>query len=43
ALAQEYRISNIPTMILFKDWKEVARIVGGKNKEYLIQQIEKVK
>jgi thioredoxin 1 len=43
ALAQEYRISNIPTMILFKDGKEVTRIVGVKNKEYILQEIDKVK
>lgn len=43
SLAQTYQIRNIPTMVLFKDGKEVERIVGIRNKEYLVQQINKVK
>jgi thioredoxin 1 len=43
ALAQQYQIRNIPTMILFKNGKEVARFVGIKNKDFLVQQINKVK
>ena len=43
SLAQQYQIRNIPTMILFKDGKEVARFVGMKNKEFLVQQINNVK
>ncbi len=43
SLAQKYQIRNIPTMILFKDGKEVTRYIGIKNKEYLIQKIDKVK
>ena len=43
SLAQKYQIRNIPTMILFKDGKEVSRIVGVKSKQYLLQEIAKVK
>jgi thioredoxin 1 len=42
-LAQKFHVRNIPTMILFKDGKEINRIVGVKNKEFLLQQIQKVK
>ena len=43
ALAQKYQIRNIPTMILFKDGKEVNRIVGVKSKQYLLQEIDKIR
>ena len=43
SLAQQFQIRNIPTMILFKDGKEVRRFVGVKNKEFLLQQINEVK
>jgi thioredoxin 1 len=43
SLAQKYQIRNIPTMILFKDGKEVSRIVGVKSKQYLLQEIVKVR
>jgi thioredoxin 1 len=43
SLAQKYQIRNIPTMILFKDGKEVSRIVGVKSKQYLLQEIDKVR
>jgi thioredoxin 1 len=42
-LAQKYQIRNIPTMILFKDGREINRFVGMKNKEFLLQQINNVK
>lgn len=41
-LAQKYNIRNIPTMVLFKNGKEINRFVGIKNKEFLINQIRKV-
>jgi len=41
SLAQKFQVRNIPTMILFKDGKEINRIVGVKNKEFLLQQIQK--
>jgi thioredoxin 1 len=41
SLAQKYQVRNIPTMILFRDGKEINRIVGVKNKEFLLQQIQK--
>ncbi len=43
ALAQKYQIRNIPTMILFKDGKEVNRIVGVRSEQYLLQQINNVR
>lgn len=42
-VAAKYGIRNIPTMILFKDGKEVERLVGMKSKESLITSIEKAK
>ena len=42
-LAQKYQIRNIPTMILFKNGKEVNRFVGVKNKEFLLQEINKAR
>jgi thioredoxin 1 len=41
-LAQKFKIRNIPTMVLFKDGKEVERFVGIKTKDFLIKQIEKI-
>ncbi len=41
-LATEFKIRNIPTMVLFKDSKEVNRFVGVKSKEFLLKEIAKV-
>ena len=41
-LANKFKIRNIPTMVLFKNGKEVERFVGIKTKDFLIKQIEKV-
>lgn len=41
-LAIEFKIRNIPTMILFKDGKEINRFVGIKSKEFLLKEIAKV-
>ncbi len=42
-LAQKFRIRSIPTLIIFKNGKEVQRIVGVKGKEFLIKQIQQQK
>jgi len=42
-LANKFNIRSIPTLILFKDGKEVNRFIGIKNKEFLKQQIGKIK
>ncbi len=39
--AEKYEVSSIPTTILFKNGKEVARIVGLKDKEFLTNLINK--
>jgi thioredoxin 1 len=41
SLAQEYEVRSIPTMVLFKNGKEVNRFVGIKQKDFLLQQIQK--
>jgi thioredoxin 1 len=35
----KYNIRSIPTMILFKDGKEVSRFVGIKSKDFLLKEI----
>ena len=40
-VAAKYGIRNIPTMILFKNGKEVERIIGVKPKDYIVSSIQK--
>ena len=42
SLAQKHNIRNIPTMVLFKNGREVNRFVGVKTKDFLLNQIQKV-
>jgi len=39
SLAQQFKVRSIPTMILFRDGKEVNRFVGIKSKEFLMKQM----
>ena len=39
---QKYQILGIPTLIIFKDGEEAARIVGARGKNALKQQIDAV-
>ncbi len=41
-LAQKFNVRNIPTMVLFRDGKEVNRFVGIKTKDFLVKQIENI-
>jgi thioredoxin 1 len=41
SLAQKFQVRNIPTMILFKNGREINRFVGVKSKEFLLQQVQK--
>jgi len=41
SLASKYAIRGIPTMLLFKDGREINRFVGVKTKDFLLQQIRK--
>lgn len=39
SLAQKFQVRSIPTLILFKNGKEINRFVGIKSKDFLIKQI----
>lgn len=39
-LATELSIMNIPTLVLFKDGKEVSRIIGVNSKQAIMAKIE---
>ena len=41
-LAEEYKIMSIPTVILFKDGKEVQRLVGAKSSAEYINEIKNI-
>lgn len=41
-IASKYRISSIPTLIVFKDGKEVTRTMGTQQKENIIAVLNKV-
>ena len=41
ALASKYKVMSIPTMILFKNGKEMNRYVGAKPKDFLLKEIRK--
>ena len=41
-IAAQFRIMNIPTLLLFKGGQEVDRIVGVVPKEELIRRLEKI-
>ncbi len=41
SLAQKFQVRNIPTMILFKNGKEINRYVGIKSKDFLLDQLQK--
>lgn len=40
AIAAKYNIMSIPTMVLFKDGKEVTRLMGAMPKAAIKQRIE---
>ncbi|MDP1623058.1 MAG: thioredoxin [Bacteroidales bacterium] len=43
SIAQKYSVRNIPTLLIFKNGKEVDRIVGVKSKDFLINKLNMLK
>jgi len=41
-LANQFKVRSIPTLILFKNGKEVNRFVGIKSKDFLLKEMAKV-
>lgn len=41
ALAAEYGVSSVPTLMLFKDGYQVETLVGNQSKEFLLQLIDR--
>lgn len=42
SLANQFNVRSIPTLILFKNGKEVNRFVGIKSKDFLLKEMAKV-
>ena len=42
SVSASYQVRGIPTMILFKDGKEINRFVGIKTKAFLLREITKI-
>ena len=42
SLAQKFKVRSIPTLILFKNGREINRFVGVKSKDFLLQQLSKI-
>lgn len=42
-IAKEFNVMSVPTMIIFKDGKEVDRLVGLRQKSQIIEAINNVK
>jgi len=42
SMAQRFNVRSIPTLILFKNGKEVKRFVGIKHKDFLLKEIKSV-
>lgn len=42
SLAERFRIRSIPSLIIFKNGKEVKRLVGVKSKEQILNEIKKL-
>ena len=42
SIASKFNIRGIPTMILFKDGKEINRFVGMKKQDFLLNEMNKV-
>lgn len=40
SMAQKFNVRSIPTLILFKDGKEVDRFVGIKSKDFLLKAMQ---
>ena len=41
AIASKFSVRSIPTMILFKNGKEIHRFVGVKTKDYLLKELDR--
>jgi thioredoxin 1 len=42
SIASKYAVRGIPTMLLFRDGREINRFVGVKSKDFLLEQIQKI-
>jgi thioredoxin 1 len=42
-LANTFKVKSIPTIVIFRNGKEVDRVVGVKTKDFLLQKIDRLK
>jgi thioredoxin 1 len=42
AVASKYRVRSIPTLIMFKNGKEISRFSGIKTKDFILSEIRKI-